>query len=230
MVGRWVVGRWVGEGVWVGDGIAGVGRVAGDEGAETAIAEELGRGDGRRVVPPARIGRVAAPTGTHPQSGFAGALQVATDARAAADRRVQMVVSTSSGAPTAGMTTRRATHGRSNRVRRRPSPLLSIAELAELLGMHRSTLYRAVEKGLLPLPIVRIGARMSVPRAAVERLLTGAPADDQDRTPRAPDESFGHPTTEESEDHCPGCGSKLSASTRPTCSAARRSSSPTASV
>ena len=65
---------------------------------------------------------------------------------------------------------------RPSRPRTRAGPLVSIAELAELLGVHRSTLYRAVEKGCLPLPVVRIGSRMTVPRAAVDRLLSAAAA------------------------------------------------------
>lgn len=98
------------------------------------------------------------------------------------------------------------------------SPLVGLSELAEVLGVHRSTLYRSIERGRFPLPIVRVGARISVPRAAVERLLAGG-ADAPESPPPPPQE-----------DRCPTCGTRLSARMRPTCSAARRSSSPIASV
>ena len=52
-------------------------------------------------------------------------------------------------------------------------PLLSIEETAVLLGVTRSTLYRAVKAGTLPLPTYLIGGRYKVPRLAVERLLAG---------------------------------------------------------
>lgn len=55
----------------------------------------------------------------------------------------------------------------------RPKPLLSVEETAILLGEARSTLYRAVKDGTLPLPMFRIGARIRIPRVAVERLIDG---------------------------------------------------------
>ena len=54
-------------------------------------------------------------------------------------------------------------------------PLLSIEETAILLGQSRSSIYRAVEKGDLPLPVFKIAGRWRVPRRAVERLLDGEP-------------------------------------------------------
>jgi excisionase family DNA binding protein len=54
-----------------------------------------------------------------------------------------------------------------------PKPLLSVEETAFLLGESRSTLYRAVKAGSLPLPMFRIGARIRIPRVAVERLIDG---------------------------------------------------------
>ncbi len=57
------------------------------------------------------------------------------------------------------------------------SPLLSVAEAADLLGHSRSSLYRSIHKGDLPLPLLRISGRWRIPRRAVERLLDGdAPA------------------------------------------------------
>jgi len=55
----------------------------------------------------------------------------------------------------------------------RERPLLTIPELADLVGMHPSTLYRAITRGDFPVPIVRFGDRIRVPRVAVERLLYG---------------------------------------------------------
>lgn len=104
--------------------------------------------------------------------------------------------------------------------RREPSPLVGISELADILGMHRSTIYRSIDAGSFPLPVVRIGARITVPRTAVEKLISGG----AEQTPPAPGHGRPH-------DHCPSCGDRLSsARTRPTCSAARRSSSGIASV
>ena len=118
--------------------------------------------------------------------------------------------------------------GRPSAVRRRsPSTnrLLTISEVADLLGVHRSTLYRTIGRAGLPLPI--IGATMRVPRVAVERMLGG------ELSTRAPAPLFAPPTVSglvEPAYYCSGCGSPLPVSKRPMCSAARRSSSPTAAV
>jgi excisionase family DNA binding protein len=61
----------------------------------------------------------------------------------------------------------------STRQIRPPKPLLSVEETAILLGESRATLYRAVKAGTLPLPMFRIGARIRIPRVAVERLIDG---------------------------------------------------------
>lgn len=42
-----------------------------------------------------------------------------------------------------------------------------------LLGQSRSSLYRAIEKGDLPLPAFKLAGRWRIPRRAVERLLEG---------------------------------------------------------
>jgi hypothetical protein len=52
-------------------------------------------------------------------------------------------------------------------------PLLSIEETAILLGESRSSLYRSVERGDLPLPLFTINGRLRVAREAVDRLLAG---------------------------------------------------------
>ena len=53
-------------------------------------------------------------------------------------------------------------------------PFLSVEETALLVGESRATLYRAIQRGDFPLPVVRLGARLRVPRRAVERLLDGS--------------------------------------------------------
>ncbi|WP_423782929.1 excisionase family DNA-binding protein [Ferrimicrobium acidiphilum] len=57
---------------------------------------------------------------------------------------------------------------------RRPKSLLSVDEAAILLETTRSTAYRALSKGTFPLPVIRLGGRLRIPRAAVDRLLAGA--------------------------------------------------------
>lgn len=51
--------------------------------------------------------------------------------------------------------------------------LLSVTEAAELLGVDRATLYRAIQEGIAPLPVVRIRHQMRIPRRAIERLTDG---------------------------------------------------------
>jgi excisionase family DNA binding protein len=51
---------------------------------------------------------------------------------------------------------------------------LTVAEAAKVLGIGRGSAYEAVKRG--ELPVVRLGKRLVVPRAALERLLAGAPA------------------------------------------------------
>ena len=53
------------------------------------------------------------------------------------------------------------------------APLLSVEQTARLLGQSRASLYRAIRRGDLPLPVVRVSGRWRVPRRAVERLLAG---------------------------------------------------------
>jgi excisionase family DNA binding protein len=62
---------------------------------------------------------------------------------------------------------------RNNPTSKSPKPLLSVEETALLLGETRSTLYRAVKAGTLPLPVFRIGSRIRIPRLAVENLIAG---------------------------------------------------------
>jgi excisionase family DNA binding protein len=51
--------------------------------------------------------------------------------------------------------------------------LLSVDEVAILLGASRSSIYRSIERGDLPLPAFKINGRIRIARRAVERLLAG---------------------------------------------------------
>lgn len=55
----------------------------------------------------------------------------------------------------------------------RERPLLSVEEAGEVLGLSRATMYRAIRRGDLPLPLLRISGRWRIPRRALERLLAG---------------------------------------------------------
>jgi len=54
-----------------------------------------------------------------------------------------------------------------------PKPLLSVDDTATLLGQSRSSIYRAIERGDLPLPVFTINGRLRIARRSVERLLAG---------------------------------------------------------
>jgi len=86
------------------------------------------------------------------------------------------------------------------RAQHNPKPLLSVEETAVLLGETRSTLYRAVKAGTLPLPMFRIGSRIRIPRSAVERLIAG----------EAPGESASLPPLEGLHDDQPASAPSLS--------------------
>lgn len=91
----------------------------------------------------------------------------------------------------------------------------SVEETVILLGETRSTLYRAVKAGTLPLPVLTIGGRFRIPRAAAERLVAGLP-------PILDDDPATQPVAEAAVEPPPR--------SRPTCSAARRSSAGRPSV
>jgi excisionase family DNA binding protein len=66
--------------------------------------------------------------------------------------------------------------------------LLSVEEAALLLDTSRATLYRAIKRGDLPLPLFLIGRRLRIPRAAIERLLVGEwPTEHPSRPEMVPD-------------------------------------------
>jgi excisionase family DNA binding protein len=49
--------------------------------------------------------------------------------------------------------------------------VLSVEEAARALGLGRNSAYQAVQRG--EIPVIRIGRRLVVPKAALERLLAG---------------------------------------------------------
>lgn len=53
------------------------------------------------------------------------------------------------------------------------APLLSVDDAAILLGQSRSSIYRAIERGDLPLPVFTINGRLRIARRSVEKLLEG---------------------------------------------------------
>jgi len=55
-----------------------------------------------------------------------------------------------------------------------PRLTVTIDELAALTGVSRNTWFESVKRGDCPLPTIRVGRRIVIPRAAVEQLL-GAP-------------------------------------------------------
>lgn len=54
-----------------------------------------------------------------------------------------------------------------------PKPLVSVEEAAEMFGQSRSSLYRAIAMGSFPIPVLEIGGRYRISRAAIQRLIDG---------------------------------------------------------
>ncbi len=52
----------------------------------------------------------------------------------------------------------------------------SIDEVSVLLGLSRNSTYVAAREGLLPVPVIKIGKRMLVSRAALDRFLDAGEA------------------------------------------------------
>ena len=59
----------------------------------------------------------------------------------------------------------------------------TLGEVAALLGIGRSTAYELAQRDALPVPVIRLGRRLVVPQAALDRVLAGegAPRSDADR-------------------------------------------------
>ena len=55
------------------------------------------------------------------------------------------------------------------------SETYKVPEAAELLGVNKLTLYTAIKEGTTNLPVVRVGRRMLIPKAALHRMLDGLP-------------------------------------------------------
>ena len=51
----------------------------------------------------------------------------------------------------------------------------TVDEAAALLGVSRLTIYAAVRRNDTPFPVFRVGDRVLIPRAALDRLLAGEP-------------------------------------------------------
>ena len=54
---------------------------------------------------------------------------------------------------------------------KRGAQCVSAEEAFRLLGIDRTTGYRAIKDGTFPLPIIRVGRLLKVPSAALHRLL-----------------------------------------------------------
>lgn len=63
--------------------------------------------------------------------------------------------------------------GSLRRIPAKPRPLISVEEAAEMLCQSRSSLYRSISRGELPLRLVTINGRYRIPLVAVERLAAG---------------------------------------------------------
>lgn len=50
---------------------------------------------------------------------------------------------------------------------------VSLAEAATILGVHRSTAWELWKRGEFPVPVLKLGSRLRVPKAHLERLLAG---------------------------------------------------------
>lgn len=56
---------------------------------------------------------------------------------------------------------------------KRMAPLVSVEEAAEILGQSRSSLYRAIERDDVPVPVFTINGRYRIARRSLERLIAG---------------------------------------------------------
>jgi excisionase family DNA binding protein len=52
-------------------------------------------------------------------------------------------------------------------------PLLSVDEAAIMLGITRSTAYRAIKNGSFPVQVFKVGGHLCIARVSIERLLNG---------------------------------------------------------
>ena len=80
--------------------------------------------------------------------------------------------------------------------------LLSLQETSLLLGIGRSTLYRAVRDDKVPFPVHRIGGYWYVPKAALQRFLNG---DLDRRADEVDSEQESFPMRENGRQEAPRC-------------------------
>lgn len=55
-------------------------------------------------------------------------------------------------------------------------PVISADEAFELLGIDRTTGYRAIKEGTFPFPVIRVGRLLRIPTAPLARMLDGGQA------------------------------------------------------
>jgi excisionase family DNA binding protein len=55
---------------------------------------------------------------------------------------------------------------------------VTVEEAARALGIGRTLAYLSIREGSFPTPVIRVGVRYLIPRAALERLLLGYDAED----------------------------------------------------
>ena len=63
-----------------------------------------------------------------------------------------------------------------------PPGTADIPEVARRLGIGHTLAYKLAKDGCLPVPVIRLGRRVVVPRSALDRLLTDEPASDAPAT------------------------------------------------
>lgn len=51
----------------------------------------------------------------------------------------------------------------------------NVPDAAALIGVDKLTLYAAIRKGESPVPVIKVGRRYVIPKAALDRLLNGEP-------------------------------------------------------
>jgi excisionase family DNA binding protein len=52
-----------------------------------------------------------------------------------------------------------------------------VPEAADRLGVHKLSVYKAIREGTFPVPVITVGRRYVIPKAALDRLLQGDDVD-----------------------------------------------------
>lgn len=50
---------------------------------------------------------------------------------------------------------------------------VDVPTAAAKIGVHKLTLYKQIREGEVPFPVIRVGRRLLIPTAALDRLLAG---------------------------------------------------------